>query len=292
MAQAATLLEELAATDPTVASLARLQAAALGAAGDPGWAAGVAELDGRRLDEAAPLLHGASLAVDVALLRGLWGELASRLAAAGNADAERFGALFESQELDPLTLVQASVTHDAARLESLAVGAGVDPDVLSILAQMAALPLLLACGQRAAEALRGASWPNGYCPVCAAWPTLGEVRGLDRELVLRCGRCASGWRFEHLHCAFCGSRDHRAQRYFAAERERESRRVVTCDSCRGYLKTQATLGPLDPAGLLLRDLESLELDVTAVEHGYARPDRPGWEVAVRLEPGRRAAVGR
>jgi FdhE protein len=292
MAQATVLFEELAAADPSVAALARLQAAALEAADDPSWADGVPDLSDRRAPRGAePLLHGATLTIDVERTRALLRELAAVLAAE-RAEAERLGPLLASAQLDVLELVSASVGQDHLRLEAIATAAEVDPGVLSIVAHTATLPLLLACGRRAAGTLQAASWSHGYCPVCAAWPILAEVRGLERDLVLRCGRCAGGWRFEHLGCVFCGNRDHRSQGYFAAERERESRRAVICDHCRGYLKTQATLGALDPPELLLRDLQSLELDVTAVEHGYARPDSPGWDLTVRIEPGRRAAPTR
>jgi FdhE protein len=169
-------------------------------------------------------------------------------------------------------------------MKGIAADASADPAVLAVVAHAAVLPLLLAAGTQAASVVESISWEQGYCPLCAAWPTLGEVRGLSRDFVLRCGRCASGWRLPQPCCVYCGNEDQQRQSYFAGEDERESRRANVCDTCRGYLKSITTLGPLSAEELLLRDLQSLELDVTALEHGYERPDRPGWELDVRVRP--------
>jgi FdhE protein len=287
MAQIASALDRLATADPLVGPLARLQAVALAAADEPGWETGVPELTdpaGATRADDLPLLHGRTLAVDADRQRGLLRRLAATLRELGSAEAGPLAALFGSASFDPLEPLRASVIQDGPAVEAIAERAGVDDAVLAVVIQVAALPLLLACGRRAAPVVEAAAWPHGACPVCAAWPTLAEVRGLVRDLVLRCGRCASGWPFEHGRCPSCGSDDQGAQGYFAAERERESRKAVTCDTCHGYLKTLATLGPLTPAELLLRDLHSLELDLTALDHGYARPEAPGRALSVRVEP--------
>ncbi|HZR98469.1 MAG TPA: formate dehydrogenase accessory protein FdhE [Chloroflexota bacterium] len=276
-------LERLAATDPAVAPLARLQGIALRAAADPAWAEGVPDLTEPRAESAAPRLQGARLLVDADRLRALLGRLAASLDSGGPAAAARLGPLFASPALEPAEVLRASLVHDDAALEAVAATGAADPAVLAVVAQAAALPLLAACSRRAAEALAAESWPHGYCPTCAAWPTLAEVRGLARELILRCGRCGSGWPFEHRRCPYCGNREQHRQRYFAPEQEREIRRAVTCDRCQGYVKTQATLGPLRHPEILVRDLESLELDVTALAHGYRRPEGLGWALSLAVE---------
>jgi FdhE protein len=154
------------------------------------------------------------------------------------------------------------------------------------------LPLLLACGAQAAPRLNGLVWEHGYCPVCAAWPTLLEVRGLERQRWLRCGRCGSGWQQINALCAFCGSNEYRNQRYLAPEKERETRQALTCQECHGYVKAFTTLGPLAPGEVLLRDLLSLELDLAALDQGFVRPEQPALELNVRLEPVSAAASGR
>jgi FdhE protein len=189
----------------------------------------------------------------------------------------------EEGRLDPASLLNGALIQDAEMLQRIAEAADLDGALLATFAQLSALPVLLACGRRAEAVLGATGWQAGWCPVCAAWPTLAEMRGLARDLYLRCGRCGSGWRSERRGCVYCGTQEQQAQGYFAAERERESRRAAVCDACNGYLKTFATLGPLDPAELLVRDLQSLELDVTALEHGYERPDGLGSALKVQVE---------
>jgi FdhE protein len=274
-------LERLALSDPAAAPLARLQAVALAASQEMHWLEGVPALT--MLSDSAPLLHGQTLAADVAATRGLLLQLAATLKQVNAADGKRLSALFPDRGFDPLALVAASITDDRAVLAALATEAGVSPTVLGVVAHVATLPLLLACGQRAAEAPEGPVWPHGFCPVCAAYPTLAELRGLARDRVLRCGRCGTGWPFEHSRCPFCDNQEQQTQGYFAAEAERESRRAVTCDVCSGYHKTTATLGPLTPAQVLVRDLETLELDVVTLEQGYQRPDGLGWPLTVTVK---------
>jgi FdhE protein len=277
-------LEQLARVDPTVAPLARLQAAALAAAEDGAWESGVPDLSWTAESGNAPLLHGVTLSVEVDRLRALLISLARTLRQSGVEQADRLAAQLDAGRTDPLALSQASLTQDHAQLEELAGAAKVEPAALAVVANAASLPILLASGRRAAGAVAASRWGAGYCPVCAAWPTLAEVRGLERELYMRCGRCSTAWRFEHSRCPFCGTREGKAQRYFAAEQERETRRAMVCASCRGYFKTLATLGPLAPAELLARDMETLELDVTVLEQDYLRPERPGWLLELTLEP--------
>jgi len=131
--------------------------------------------------------------------------------------------------------------------------------------------------------LDGLTWDAGWCPTCGAWPGLAESRGLDRERWLRCGRCATGWRFEAGRCAFCGSRDHKALGYLAPEADRESRRAETCEACGGYVKTIATVAAPSAAELALADLASVELDVAALDRGFGRPAELGFPLEVEVE---------
>jgi FdhE protein len=242
-------LRDLAAQDPAVAPLALLQAEALDVASDPAWRAAVPVFSPE-----SPLLNGASIRLHVERVREIFQRLGTDVS-------------------DPLALLRASLCQEEVSEQALAV-----------IAQVASLPLLLACGATAAPRLKDLIWPHGYCPVCAAWPTLLEVRGLERQRWLRCGRCGSGWAQINALCAFCGTDEYRSQSYLAPEAERESRQALTCQKCRGYLKAFTTLGPLDPGEVLLRDLLSLELDVAALDQGYARPEEPAFRLRLHLEP--------
>jgi FdhE protein len=276
-------LERLAAEDQVVAPLAALQAVALSIADEPGWDAGLPALGANSLADGTPLLHGLTVTVERDRQQALLARLAATLAGRGSADGSRLSDQVRAGDLDALALLSAGLTHDTETIERLASAARVGADLLALLGHVATLPLLLACGRRAEPLIRSAAWPGSCCPVCAAWPILAEVRGLARDLVLRCGRCASAWRGQQGRCAFCGSQDHQTQGYLAAEQERESRRAAVCDACGGYLKTVSTLGALSPADLLVGDLQSLELDVAAMDQGYARPDGLGSELAMRVQ---------
>lgn len=284
MTDAPSGLERLAATDPTVAPLARLQAIALREADDPVWSQGIPELPDSQADDGAPRLQGVTLQVDRDRARRLLCTLATTLDQTLGAADGRLGTAVTSADLDPLWLLRASVVQASADVEAIAARLDVDAAALAVVAHAATLPLLIACGRRSSGEVRAGGWSHGYCPLCAAWPALAEVRGLARDLILRCGRCGHGWPFEHRRCPFCDGREEDMQRYFAAESERESRRAVTCDRCRGYVKTQTTLGPLDLADVLVRDLESLDLDMAVLDHDYGRPETPGWSLTLQIEP--------
>lgn len=272
-------LEELARSDTTVAPLARLQAEMLRAATHPAWEAGLPSFADHRLGDGLPLLHGRTLPVPLAPA----GDLLARLARAAGLAWQPPGA----DEL--LTLLQASITQDAEAIEALAARIGVDAAHLATVAALAAAPLLLACGRRAAPVLNGLLWDSGFCLVCAAWPLLAELRGLERQRWLRCGRCGAGWFFPHLCCPFCGNTDHRTLPYLAPEAAREARQAAACARCSAYLKTFSTLRPLMPDELLIQDLTSLELDMAALEANYGRPETRAFPLDLRLEPARSTA---
>jgi hypothetical protein len=261
-------LERLGREDPVVAPLTRLERIALAA--EPPLADQL-ELSDHRLADGLPLLHGRALPVDLAAVGRLDRSLETAAGVSGVA-------------LDPRSLIEASVVQDAGRLAGMAEARGLDPPVVALLGHLAALPLLRACGRAAAPLLVGLTWDAGYCPVCAAWPTFAELRGLERQHWLRCGRCASGWRYPARRCAFCGTRDTRSSGYLAPEANRESRRARTCAACEGYLKTVAVFEETAPEGLGVVDLTTLELDTAALMRGYRRPEGPGFPLGVQIVP--------
>lgn len=206
----------------------------------------------------APLLHQSQIAVRQRALHR-WVRKVLDLA---TADAS----------LEPVELVEAAVCQDDSRLETPA---------LRVVAQMTALPLLQTCG-RALAAQLPASWSEGYCPACGAWPTLAEFRGLERKRWLRCGRCATGWEVAWLRCPFCDETQHTNLGYLAPEDGETTRKVEVCDSCKGYVKAEPTVKPLAPWEIVLDDLATVPLEVAALERGYHRPERPGFELKVKV----------
>lgn len=258
------------------------------ATGDTAWRRAVpattAVADGR-----TPLLTGGTVTVEARRLRR-WlvsllesaaaaGGPATTLAAVAGAGSDRLAALFE-----------AALGQDAERVVTLATALGADVSALQAVAAVAPVPLLRACAERWADRVP-AAWDAGYCPVCGAWPALAEARGLQRARRLRCGRCAADWATAWLRCPYCDTRDHQRLGALVPDAGPETRRVETCNVCRGYLKTLTTLTPMlaDDVGVL--DLTTVELDVAAMAEGYARPARPACELAVRVVVPERRAWG-
>lgn len=281
MSGAVARLDQLAREDATLAPLAMLQATTFRIAAAPFWAEMVPFMQRDRLDGGEPLLHDSKLTVDGERLTSLLRELVAVAGRAGVPGAEALGRAVA--RLDPLALFEASVTADEERIETIAAEAGVESPLLGTVAHLATLPLLHAIGREAAPIVKAVQWREGFCPVCAAWPTLAEVRGLERARWLRCGRCASAWNFPNQQCAFCDNRDHHSLGYLAPENERESQQAATCDQCQGYLKGFATLSALAPEEIAWRDLTSVALDMAALEAEYARPGALGFPLSLQLE---------
>ncbi len=134
---------------------------------------------------------------------------------------------------------------------------------------MHALQRLLFGGALAPElqaALGG--WPHGYCPACGSWPAVAEVVGGHRTL--RCSFCSAGWELATYACIYCKES---GEPFVTAapDEERKDRRVEVCSACGAYLKA-VDVPELSPFPLLsISDIETTDLDVAAMEHGYARP---------------------
>ncbi len=182
----------------------------------------------------------------------------------------------------PIALLQGAIRMDGAAIGQVADGAGADTDALAAVAHVAAMPVLAACRRRLADEIPE-HWSAGSCPVCGAWPTLAEMRGLTRERRLRCGRCGGDWMRSVLHCPFCDERDHHALSSLLLEGREQTCRVDVCSTCHGYIKTFMTLGAVPHPDLWMRDVETVELDLAAIERGFARPAAPERQLELHVE---------
>ncbi len=135
------------------------------------------------------------------------------------------------------------------------------------------MPLLHACRRRWTLPK---DWTHGYCPVCGAWPGFAEVCGVERTRYLRCLRCGAAWRAHALACAYCGMREHGRLGSLVPEDGRVHWAIELCRACIGYLKSFTALRPCAPESLLLRDLDTVELDLAARSRGYRRPEGTGY----------------
>jgi len=235
------------------------------------WEAAVPQLVADRPVK-APLLSHAPLTVDHRAVRNWVRRL---LGLAPQVNGAKRG-------MDGLALLEAAVCQDDTRLDALAAAAGSEAQAVRVVGQMAAVPLLQACARGLASQIP-ASWWEGYCPVCGAWPVVAEYTGLERKRQLRCGRCGTGWAIPLLQCVFCDEIEHDNLAYLTPEEGEQTRRIEVCQTCKGYLKGVTTVRPSAPWSILIDDLMTVHLDVAALERGYRRPERPGWALEARLE---------
>lgn len=259
---------------------------------DAGWrtAVDVTELGRTGVGSSAevPLLHGRVLTVEA----GRVGQLVRRLmatAASGNMALAAPLDGYRPAPEDAMRLLAAAVRQDLAEIRALAAKSGIDPGAMTSIAHLAAFPLLQSCG-RLLEGSMPPFWPHGYCPICAAWPILAERRGLDRTRRLRCGRCDGEWQAQWLSCIYCGEREHEHLGLLIPEERGERLNLETCASCGGYLKSVATLQRIPALELLLQDLETVELDLVALDRGYGRPEESGFSLDVRIADRNSGAV--
>jgi FdhE protein len=278
-------LSRLAARDPEWRTWIALLETTLRVAAEGGWDHALSPLTDALSGRAAPLLCRHQVHVDTDRLGHLLRGLAAILPASAGLNR------YDPSPLEALELVVAAVAQDWSAIGAIATRAGVPDDALATIAPLASWPLLQACGRRLAPYIP-ADWDHGYCPVCGAWPLLSELRGLERARRLRCGRCAADWPLPWLSCAYCGERRHERLGSLVSEGQLDGRKIETCAECRGYMKSVSTLEPLTPAGVLLTDLETVELDLVAHERAWIRPDRPACALAVQIVTAPRAAAAR
>lgn len=246
-------------------------------AANPAWEAA---LPARPVDStgARPLLAGAALRLDRALARR-W--VRALFDAAVEAGAGTPPTASRPEGAEALAVLEAALRQDGPGLARLARTHGWSPEAFHAVAALAALPLLQALGRRWARHVPP-GWRGGCCPLCGAWPTLAEVRGIERSRRLRCARCGSDWATEPLRCVYCGNHDHARLGRLVEEGGSERRQVDTCAACRGYLKTLATLQVGPGSDVILDDLTTVDLDVAALAQGFARPPGPGCALDVRI----------
>jgi FdhE protein len=256
-----------AALDPAWGPWLELLEIALDAAGDAAWAE--VSLSPVERPREAPLLDGAIVRLDARRAGGLLQRLADT------------AGILRASELDPGAMIRAAIMRDEHALAREAAHISAPAGTVAVLAQVAAIPVLHAAARGlATHAAR--TWQRGYCPVCGAWPSLVEMRGIERERRLRCGCCSADWPLPVLHCAFCGETDHHQLGSLVPESAEQYRRVETCERCRGYLKVVTTLGALPLRVLARQDLATVPLDLVAQDRGYARPARPGWALTIEV----------
>ena len=232
-----------------------------------------------KLGRGVPIFAGEPIPVPAGLLRTSLLDLCEALAAGGAGEAaDHIKEAILANTIDAASLLTASLSRDQHSIRTGAVHRGLAPDLVWLLAELATSPFAHAlqvallsprpdpAGHALSDAMR--AWNHGYCAVCGSWPALAEVA--DGHRVLRCSFCAAGWELNEYCCIYC--REHGEAFITAApDEERKDRRVEICGACQGYLKTIDVAG-ISPFPLVaITDMESMDLDLAAMEHGYTRP---------------------
>jgi FdhE protein len=230
-----------------------------------------------KLARGVPAFAGEPIPVPVPVIRPTLLGLCDALEAggAGEAAAHIREAVGDGGKIEPGSLLTASLSRDQNAIRTGAVHRGLAPDLVWLVAELAVGPFayhlqrMLFAGAIAPE-LKAAldAWHRGYCPACGSWPAVAEAVGGHRTL--RCSFCSSAWELNTYACIYCGES---GEPFVTAapDEERKDRRLEVCSTCAGYLKT-LDLPELSPFPLLsISDIETTDLDISAMEHGYARP---------------------
>jgi FdhE protein len=229
-----------------------------------------------KLARGVPMLAGEPIPVPVRALLPTLLKLCDALAAGGAGDAAtHIRDAIDGGNIEPASLLTASLTRNQAAVRTGAAHRSLAPDLVWLVAELAVSPFVHALqraifGNASSDDLRTAldAWHCGHCLACGSWPAVAEVVGGHR--ILRCSFCASAWELPAYACIYCGER---GEKFVTAapDENRPDRRVEVCAACGGYLKT-IEVPELSPFPLLsISDIETTDLDVSAMEHGYRRP---------------------
>jgi FdhE protein len=231
-----------------------------------------------KLMRGVPVFAGEPIPVPLGLLQTSLFQLCDALAEGGAAEsAGHIKNAIANGTMEAGSLLTASLTRNQEAIRTGSIHRGLAPDLVWLVAELATTPFVYALQQAVFAHRDGAdgafaaacnSWNHGYCPACGSWPALAECA--DSHRVLRCSFCAVAWELNTYACIYCTE----AGEPFvtaAPDEERKDRRVEVCNACQGYLKT-IDLPALSPFPLVaVVDMETMDLDMAAMEHGYGRP---------------------
>lgn len=231
-----------------------------------------------KMGKGLPLLSNVNLEIDEEALSNLLMRLAEAVETASEqdksttfaVDARRIRMAFNQNRLNIGELLCHIAAEDNNNLKSYAESLQLNEGLLGMLAKNAFKTALIAWQRQLTPVAGGISWRNGYCFICGAKPTLGELRENTLAKYLRCGQCGADWPVKRLQCIYCGNEDHKTLNYLYSENMGKEFRVDVCDKCRGYLKVIFAFSATPAEMLAIEDLATLHLDFIAEEKGYSR----------------------
>jgi FdhE protein len=233
-----------------------------------------------KLKKGTPALAGEPIPMPTAVLRPVLLKLCQELSSGGaGGAADHIHNVIDAGTLEAGSLLAGSLARDQNAIRTAAAHRGLASDLLWLVAELAVSPFayalqqLLLCphGQSQPEAALAAAlddWTHGYCPMCGSWPAI--VESLAGARVLRCSFCAMAWSLPTLSCLYCGESGS-AFVTSSPDPAQPHRRLEVCSTCRSYVKTIDVTEPSPFPLLAIADLETMDLDVLAMQQGYQRP---------------------
>jgi FdhE protein len=276
VADALAELTRLAQSRPTLAApvgmLQEILPPILADAGHDHFPTLPAETATTKLSEGVPLLRGESFSADLPAFHRRWQAVCAAVQRHQNRDGGKALADAVARgQLEPAPMLACVLAGKPDEIYRQAEQIGLDAGLTTAVLGLVLFPVLSQANATMIALRQGIKWEHGYCPTCGSWPLLGEFRGLEQTRFLRCGLCAAEWEFPRLLCPFCGEGEHRQLGYFGVEGEESRYRVMTCETCRGYVKMATSLTPLSAPALLVANVATLHLDLAAADRGYSSP---------------------
>ncbi len=282
--QALTQLARLSEQHPDLAEVAATHAALIRVAFREAPPVPSVSLDAvaaaTKLQGGVPLLRNEQLRLDAAWLQGRYQQLCEALLdlphtrSSTNLSRTALQALQQAVKRGTLDIHAAAIdilTGDPYSIGQRAEQLNLDPELAATLARWTLLPVLEQVAKQLEPLRQNLVWDKGYCPTCGSWPMLAERRGMEHQIFLRCGLCASSWQVANIFCPFCNARTHFDIGYLYDESQEAEQRAMTCERCHCYYKAVATLATIPTPGLFVADLETLHLDLIALERAYGPP---------------------
>jgi FdhE protein len=228
-----------------------------------------------KLGRGVPFLAGEPIPIPIALLRKTLLDLCEALATGAATEAAgHIRDAIASGRIDAASLLTASLSRDQEAVRTGALHQGLAPDLTWLVAELACGPFAhvlqraLLASPDATLAAAAHDWNAGYCLLCGSWPALAEV--VHGRRALRCSFCALAWELGAYRCIYCAEE---GEPFVTAapDQDRKDRRLELCAKCGAYLKT-VDVDALSPFPLVaIADMETMDLDMAAMEHGYGRP---------------------
>jgi len=239
-----------------------------------------------KLARRIPALSGEPIPVPGPLLTASLVEFCADLAAGGAGEAAtNLAAAIEAGRVDGGSLLAACLARDQETVRSGANHLGLAPDLAWLVAELAVGPVAhslqrtIFSGQPGPLAEALAAWDEGYCPACGSWPALAEV--VDHHRLLRCSFCAAAWERTQYACVYCNEGGE-AFATVAPDVERPDRRLEVCRGCGAYLKATDSEETSPFPLIAIADMETMDLDVAAMDHQYGRPPLRDFRVGSKV----------